>query len=221
MLVEGAMMKYGLLKITGFLLLCYLLTFQVLALTEFGTFTKVVISGILEISTLCFLYGFLFPTMEMRRLNKTTPTFVEKDLSDIKGKYMIPGSHFWVATIKDGENTSSGGEKVVGCVLAEPYDTKKDKTKIITESNFDGKVAQLRRLSVDVSIRRQGIGGKLVDEVKRFCLKNGYQMLILTTYTSNQAAINMYKKAGFEYRKKYLNNHFTFPVSMAALVMKL
>lgn len=219
MLVEGAIMKYGLLRIIIFLLLFFFLAFNTLAFSDLGTIAKIAVSVILEASVIFLLYGYIFPTKEMRRLKKEVPGMIAKELSDVKGKFMLPGSHFWLAMMKESEN--SDAEKIVGCVLVEPYDAKKDYTSIMGDSDVSGEVAQLRRMSVDASIRRQGIGGKLIAEVKKFCLQNGYKTLMLTTFPSNKVAISFYQKLGFVYKKKVLVNFFSYPLPVAVLVMKL
>lgn len=57
--------------------------------------------------------------------------------------------------------------------------------------------AELRRMSVAVDSRRQGIGSKLLETAEEFCRTQGYTGIRLTTVTPLQPAIALYQKYGY------------------------
>ena len=97
------------------------------------------------------------------------------DLQNIPLHYLSePGGNFWVAEV-------SG--QVVGCAGVQRQSAE---------------VAELRRMSVDIRWRRQGIARRLLEEVEGFALRYGYQRLCLSTITPLKPAISMYERAGYE-----------------------
>ena len=98
------------------------------------------------------------------------------DLANINASYMEdPSNHFWVADI-DGE--------VKGMVGVQ--------WRSIQE-------AELRRMSVSDTVRRQGIGFKLLETVEGFCRDRGHRRIRLTTVTLLVPAIAMYRRFGFHW----------------------
>ena len=99
---------------------------------------------------------------------------LQDDLADVPLHYLSgPGSNFWVAEA-DG--------------------------KLIGMAGLQGRsadVAQLRRLSVDIHWRRQGIGRKLLDRAQSFAIRHGYTRLCLSTITRLKPAIALYEDSGF------------------------
>lgn len=107
--------------------------------------------------------------------------YIEKaiadDLSRIEEVYFKPGGHFWVITDK------TDGDRVIGCVGVEKLtDTK----------------CELRRMSVDPSARKGGLGTKLVRVVEEFAALGGFRQLILSTGCIMVPAIGLYHRTGFE-----------------------
>jgi ribosomal protein S18 acetylase RimI-like enzyme len=64
-------------------------------------------------------------------------------------------------------------------------------------------IARLGRMYVTEEYRRRGIGQILLNIVLRFCKKEGYKEIILSTHPPMKAAIEFYKKNGF---KEYERN---------------
>lgn len=96
------------------------------------------------------------------------------DLADISASYMSgPANHFWVADV-DGE--------VKGMVGVQ-WRSKEE--------------AELRRMSVASTARRQGIGLMLLETVEAFCRDRGHQRVRLTTVSLLAPAIVMYRRFGF------------------------
>ncbi len=67
---------------------------------------------------------------------------------------------------------------------------------------FDGRRLHLHHLSVAKSCRRRGIGHLLATESIRFARKKACQIK-LEVHQSNQAAIGLYKKLGFQHLGDY------------------
>jgi ribosomal protein S18 acetylase RimI-like enzyme len=58
--------------------------------------------------------------------------------------------------------------------------------------------AELRRMSVAVDSRRQGIGGELLKTAEEFCRGEDYQCIHLSTALHLKPAIALYQKAGYQ-----------------------
>ena len=96
------------------------------------------------------------------------------DLADINASYMAgQANHFWVSDL-DGE--------VVGMVGVQWRSDEE---------------AELRRMSVASTARRQGIGLILLETVEAFCRDRGHQRIQLTTVSLLEPAIAMYRRFGF------------------------
>lgn len=57
---------------------------------------------------------------------------------------------------------------------------------------------ELNNMYVDSEYRKFGIGKKLFEEFKKYCLENNIKDLIVTASAKNINAINFYKKMGFD-----------------------
>ncbi len=100
---------------------------------------------------------------------------LEDDMADIPGNYLShPRSNFWVAV--------SGGV-VVGIVGIQPREKQEE--------------AELRRMSVSSSVRRRGIGRKLLQTTEDFCRDKGYVRICLSSVTILEPAIVMYHNFGY------------------------
>lgn len=62
---------------------------------------------------------------------------------------------------------------------------------------FSDRVAQLRWLLLDPSVRGQGLGRWLVEDALEFCRTAGYSAVFLWTVKTLAIAINLYKSLGF------------------------
>ena len=99
---------------------------------------------------------------------------LQEDLADIWLHYILkPGSGFWVAEVEG---------QVIG-------------TAGVQRRSPD--MAELRRMSVDIRWRRQGIGERLLHETETFALQQGYKVMRLSTITPLKPAISLYEKAGY------------------------
>ena len=97
------------------------------------------------------------------------------DLADINASYMDdPANHFWVAD-EDG---------VVKGMVGVQWRSDEE--------------AELRRMSVASTARRQGVGLMLLETVEGFCRDRGHQRIILTTVTLLEPAIAMYRRFGLQ-----------------------
>ena len=99
---------------------------------------------------------------------------LQEDLSDIPLHYLKePGSNFWVAEVEG---------QVVG-------------TAGVQRRSAD--VGELRRMSVDINWRRQGIGRCLLGEAESFALQQGYTTMCLSTIIPLKPAISLYEQSGY------------------------
>ncbi|KAG8453351.1 hypothetical protein GDO86_000112 [Hymenochirus boettgeri] len=100
-----------------------------------------------------------------------------EDLKDIETFYVMSNnSCFWVAEING---------KVIGMVGAKPTQNTKDEL-------------ELRRLSVAVDHRMQGVAEALCMKVIGFAEQHGYKHVILNTSVIQPAARRLYERIGFE-----------------------
>jgi len=100
------------------------------------------------------------------------------DLADIPGTTCpIPGAIFWVA------ESSGPPVAIVGIVGIQPREREEE--------------AELRRMSVSSSARRQGIGRRLLETTEDFCRTNGYRRIYLSSVDILQPALAMYRRFGY------------------------
>lgn len=100
---------------------------------------------------------------------------LKDDLSDITASYMDdPANHFWVA---DDDGVVKG---------------------MVGVQRRSDEEAELRRMSVASTARRQGVGLMLLETVEAFCRDRGHQRIQLTTVSLLEPAIAMYRRFGFQ-----------------------
>ena len=110
-----------------------------------------------------------------REVRSYVDNSLKDDLADIPGNYLSdPRSNFWVA--------ESNG-LVVGIVGIQPRELKEE--------------AELRRMSVSSSIRRQGLGRRLLETTDDFCREQGYLRIRLSSVHILQPALAMYRRFGY------------------------
>ena len=134
-------------------------------------------------------------------MRNTMIAYVEKslktDLSNIQQHYVKNSNTvFFVATIDD---------KVVGCVALDRVegrshltDAEKEMIREDGESRKKGSWGELRRMSVDASIRRCGIATKLHDALMNFAKDQKLTGIFLTTSSLQGPAIEFYLKIGYK-----------------------
>ena len=102
------------------------------------------------------------------------------DIADIAAAYTKnAGSHFWVATMNDGE--------VVG---------------MIGVQHHEAGIGEIRRLRVAQERRRRGIGSALVEAAVRFCGEQQYLKVAVDTYVDQEAVIKLLAKFHFRLSRK-------------------
>lgn len=70
----------------------------------------------------------------------------------------------------------------------------------------DAETAQLRWFAVDAAYRGHGIGSRLMDAAKAFCLEQGYTHVHLGTIDFLESARRLYARYGFELTDTKVNN---------------
>lgn len=77
--------------------------------------------------------------------------------------------------------------------------TTSDSSDIYTEASISG-------IYVKEKFRKQGIGTKLINEAKKWCINKGVTYLKLNVLEGNSTALNLYKKLGFNDFSRILRN---------------
>jgi N-acetylglutamate synthase-like GNAT family acetyltransferase len=118
-------------------------------------------------------------------LNELCPDM--KNNKSLVEQYMTdPREHFFVAT---------QGNKIIGCVGI--YKTE------------NSTVAELKRMSVDPLVQKQGLGKKLCYAVEDFCKKQGYKQITLTTSSIQWEAQKLYLSVGYKLTNEEFYAHGT------------
>ena len=100
---------------------------------------------------------------------------LQDDMSDIPAHYQSNSRvNFWVAESE---------QSVVGIVGIQPTENEDE--------------AELRRMSVSSSVRRRGLGRRLLETTENFCRDQGYRRIVLSTVDILQPALSMYKSNGY------------------------
>jgi len=111
------------------------------------------------------------------------PSPWDSDLSNIEEVYVRPGGCFIL--IEDG-----GAIKAMGAL------------KIISDKD-----AEIKRMRVETSLQRQGLGQKIYDYLIHHAKSKGIERVILDTSELQNAAQNFYIKNGFsEYKRSKWND---------------
>ncbi len=126
---------------------------------------------------------------------------LKDDLADIPAHYLShPRGNFWVAEFESS---------VVGIVGIQPTEKEEE--------------AELRRMSVSSTVRRQGIGRRLLETTEDFCREKGYSRIGLSTVGILQPALAMYRRHGYTTVKEepYGGQPSQQPVTVHYLVKEL
>jgi ribosomal protein S18 acetylase RimI-like enzyme len=142
----------------------------------------------------------------------------EGDLADIPKHYKLAGSNdpneekqglwpitksgFWVAELDEGGLEPT----IVGCLGLGTFSARLTSYALFNSAtiqtdaytNPDETSAELRRVVVSPTHRRQGIANQLMSAAITHGKSNGIRSLFLTTSSHQPAAINMYRKFGWE-----------------------
>jgi ribosomal protein S18 acetylase RimI-like enzyme len=119
---------------------------------------------------------------------------VPADLEHFSGTY-IGSIHnrFWVAVVPEQftsastmKQTSGPNEQVIGMVGV--VATKTD-------------VAEMRRLRVTPSFRRQGIAGRLLRAALAHCRDQGFLKVLLDARLEQTAAVQLFEREGFQFSR--------------------
>ena len=81
----------------------------------------------------------------------------------------------------------------------------------IAWANKEGKILVVHRLAVHPEFQRQGIAGKLMDFAEGIAVTKRYVAIRLDTYSNNPAAINFYKRRGYNYTGEIYFPHRSRP----------
>ncbi|KFG28468.1 acetyltransferase, GNAT family protein [Toxoplasma gondii p89] len=111
-----------------------------------------------------------------------------QDLGDVSQSYMSSkASGFWVAerVQRDPRNPERTTRRLAGCIGLAPLQN-------------DNKTAQLVRLVVDRSLRRQHIGSLLLNTFINYAVQQHYSVVRLYTNNLNNDSIRFAKTKGFE-----------------------
>ena len=68
----------------------------------------------------------------------------------------------------------------------------------IQNSYVTKSLAEVDNMFISEDYRKYGIGSKLMNEFKKYCIQNNIEELKVTASAKNSNAINFYKKNGFE-----------------------
>ena len=113
---------------------------------------------------------------------------VPADLQHFAGTYLSSiHNRFWVAVAPQQETaTSAPRERVIGMVGV--VATKTD-------------VAEMRRLRVTPSFRRQGIAARLLQAALAHCRDQGFLKVLLDARLEQTAAVQLFEREGFQFSR--------------------
>lgn len=106
------------------------------------------------------------------------------------------------------------------CLVAEPDDSNRELVGfIVARLIMIETYAEVNNIAVNFANRRSGIGDKLFRELLKYCISNNLDRILLEVRASNEAAVNFYRKTGFEVigiRK----NFYEFPTENALTMIR-
>ena len=125
-----------------------------------------------DIGYITYRHGVIYA--DEYHLDKTFEAYVAKYLAKFVENYDPSKEHLWVV--------EKGNEPIGSIAIV----------------NVDSKIAQLRWLLVEPYARNKGIGTKLMHEALNFCRHQGYQSIILGTFSDLKIARKLYSKNEFQ-----------------------
>ena len=128
------------------------------------------------------------------------------DMANIEEYYLAdPKGHFWVAVSAD-DGRVLGEVALLSLKRGDPLFYKQ-----MSEDRRD-EICELRRMAIDPSAQRQGVGKKLVENLIDFARTKGYKQVHLTTARNMDMALAFYDKFGFRRGQidRYLMTDFDF-----------
>uniref|UniRef100_A0A671TGI0 N-acetyltransferase 8-like 2 n=1 Tax=Sparus aurata TaxID=8175 RepID=A0A671TGI0_SPAAU len=106
---------------------------------------------------------------------------IRTNMQDIPGNYLSrPDDCYWVA-----EAEVEGIAQIVGMVA------------VVGKQNGNERHGELFRMIIAPTCRRMGLGVRLAQTVIDFCKERGFSAVVLETSSTQQAAVALYKKLGF------------------------
>jgi N-acetylglutamate synthase-like GNAT family acetyltransferase len=102
---------------------------------------------------------------------------------------MTNGNFFWVAETETAVDDGINAPKVVGCIG-------------LKNTNVSSNSAELVRMSVDASVRRQGVGRLLVSHLIDVARESGVKKVVFTT--GNPESARFYEAMGFQVTNYWL-----------------
>lgn len=107
-------------------------------------------------------------------LDKLKP---DGDMNNVHENFMKSNkSHFFVAEFNN---------KIVGCVAVVPSTTHSDE------------YAEIKRMFVSPTVRKMGVGSKILSHLELWAKSEGYKHINLSTLVKQDLAVNLYKRNGY------------------------
>ncbi len=116
----------------------------------------------------------LAPPSLVEAFNAYVAAALETEIDRIPHYYLARSGSFWVAEHRNGNVIG-----MYGLEQAEP------------------KTAELRRMYVAQTFRRQGLASKMLDHAEQTARRSGHQHMILSTSSLQVPAIALYRAAGY------------------------
>ena len=113
------------------------------------------------------------------------------DMANIEQFYLNePNGHFWVAVSAD-DGRVLGHVALLPLKRADPLFYQQ-----VSEDRRD-EIGELRRMAIDPSVQRRGVGKRLVANLIDFARTKGYKQIHLTTARNMDKAVAFYDQLGF------------------------
>ncbi|XP_033109831.1 N-acetylaspartate synthetase-like [Anneissia japonica] len=112
---------------------------------------------------------------------------VKTEMTDIINSFVNEDGCCFKVAVFDGE--------VIGTVAVRKY-----------ASNPKGRTAELLRMYVTKKYQRRGVGSRLLDVARDYCVTYGYENLVLKTTVGNVKSTNFYVRYGFNELQKIMES---------------
>ncbi|GFH25008.1 N-acetyltransferase domain-containing protein [Haematococcus lacustris] len=122
---------------------------------------------------------FIGPLLVYSSLNRKMQAIIAKsEMRDIRTNWASHNSRAFLVADLAGQ--------VVGATAVHLGSVDYPSEAPVTEDDLQGSVASIFRMTIDSSVRRAGIGSKLLGAAEEYAKARGYQSMLL--HTANQAA---------------------------------